>query len=104
SCPAPRRRPCPAPAATRPPAAPVAGDQATDSRRRDPQDIADAPDGMDQPWLAVVNLAPEVTNVGLNDIAIAVEAVLPHMIEDLGLAQHPPGVDHQVAEQLELVR
>src|SRR5947207_691627 len=74
------------------------------SRRRDPQDVADAADRVDQPGLAPDQLAPQVADVGLDDVAIAAEAVVPDVVEDLGPAQHPARVDHQVAQQLELVR
>src|SRR5215470_2741395 len=93
-----------APAVTRWPAPPIRGEAVAASRGRDPHDVADAADRVDQPRLAVVELAPQIADVGLDDVAVPVEAVVPHVVEDLRLAQHPPGVDHQVTQQLELVR
>ncbi len=49
-----------------------------------------------------IHLAAEVGDVGLDDARIAVEVVFPHVVEDLGLAEHPVGVEHQVAQQFEL--
>ena len=57
---------------------------------------------MQQPWLARVDLAAEVGDVRLDDVGLAVEVVVPDVIEDLGLGQHPLRVGHEVAEQLEL--
>ncbi|OEI67493.1 Transcriptional regulator (modular protein) [Curtobacterium sp. ER1/6] len=52
----------------------------------------------------LVELAPEVRDVGLDDARVAVEVVLPHVVEDLRLRQHPVRVEHEVAEELELCR
>ena len=68
----------------------------------DPEHVADAPQRVDQVGLHQVDLAAEVGDVGLDDVAVAVEVVVPHVVEDLGLREHPPGVHHEVAQQLEL--
>src|SRR3981081_534543 len=62
------------------------------SVRREPQDVADAAHGVNQPWLDHVDLAPQVGDVGLDDACLAVEGVAPHLIQDLRLGQKPPRV------------
>src|ERR1035437_7770192 len=86
------------------PAASVVGCRATNSRRRNPQDVAHAADRMDQPRLAAVALAPQVADARLNDVPITAEAVIPDVVEDLRFAENASGVDHQVAQELELGR
>ena len=66
------------------------------------QRVADAADGVDQAGLDVVELAAQVADVGLDDAAVAAEVVLPHVVEDLRLRQHPALVDQQVAQQVVL--
>ena len=51
---------------------------------------------------AGVDLLAKVGDVELDDVGLAAEVVVPHPVEDLGLGQHPLGVAHEVAEQLEL--
>src|SRR5206468_3637344 len=46
----------------------------------------------------------QVGDVELDDVGLASEVVVPHPIEDLRLRQHPLGVAHQEAQQLELGR
>src|SRR6266511_1394455 len=70
----------------------------------EPQHVPDAADGVDQPRFDRVDLAAQVRHVRLDDAAVALEVVVPHVVEDLSLRQHPPDVVHQVAQQLELGR
>src|SRR5271165_568309 len=60
-------------------------------RRRQPQHVPDAAQGMDQPRFLGVDLAPQHGHVRLHDARIAAEVVVPHVIEDLHLGQHPVG-------------
>src|SRR6266568_2351569 len=60
----------------------------TRSVRREPQDVADAADGVDQPWLDHVDLAAQVGDVGLDDAGLAVEVVAPHLVQDLRLGHN----------------
>src|SRR5215475_14740673 len=69
---------------------------------RKPEHVPDAAQGVDQPWSAAVHLAAQHGHVGLDDPGVAAEVVVPHMVEDLHLGQHPVGVAHEVPEQLEL--
>src|SRR5215207_10635811 len=71
---------------------------------RQAQDVADPADGVDQPRLDRVDLATQVRHVRLDDAGVAPEVVVPDVVEDLALGQHPPGAGHQVAQQLELGR
>src|SRR3954470_9964930 len=45
---------------------------------REPQRVPDAADGVQQPGLGGVDLAPQVGDVGLDDVGLAVEVVVPH--------------------------
>ena len=47
-------------------------------------------------FTVVVNLAAQVGNIGLNDGGVAIEVVLPHVVENLRLGQYAVGVEHQV--------
>src|SRR5690242_10414082 len=64
------------------------------------QRVTHAADGVDQLRLDVVYLLAQITDVRLDDAAVATEVVLPDMVEDLRLGQHSALVDHQVAEQV----
>src|SRR5690554_1983162 len=72
------------------------------------QHVADAPLGVDEGlWLVAVgprrvDLATQIADVGLDDGRLPTPAVLPHVIEDLRLGQHATGIDHEVAQELEL--
>src|SRR5665811_1704965 len=68
------------------------------------QDVADSAPRLDQRGLLDVDLASQVGDVGLDDARLTAEVVVPDMVEDLGLGQHPVGVEHEVAQQLELGR
>ena len=52
----------------------------------------------------LVDLLAQVADVGLDDVGVAVEVVLPHVVEDLRLRERPAGVEHQVAQELVLGR
>src|ERR1039457_919334 len=69
---------------------------------RKPPHVPDAAQGVDQPRFPGVHLAPQHGHVRLPDAGVAAEVVVPHVIEDLHLGQHPVGVAHEVPEQLEL--
>src|SRR5690606_12497203 len=80
-------------------AAPAAGA----SRLRGLEHVAEAALGLDHRLGQVlVDLAAQVGDVALDDARVAVEVVLPHVVEDLRLRQHPVGVEHEVTQQLEL--
>ena len=57
---------------------------------------------MDQRRIEAVDLLAQVADVGLDDVGIAVEVVVPHVVEDLALGQDPAGVLEQVPQQVEL--
>src|SRR6266540_6138148 len=67
-----------------------------------PQAVADTAHGVDQRRLLEVDLFAQVTDVGLDDAGIAAEVVAPDVVDDLSLRHHAPGVQEQVAEQVEL--
>ena len=56
------------------------------------QHVADQPNRVDQRRPDAVELAPEVAHVGLHDVGVAAEVVVPDVVEDLPLAQHPAGI------------
>src|SRR5262249_48955919 len=68
------------------------------------QDVARAAHGVDHRLAAGVDLLAQVRDVELDDVRLATEVVVPHPVEDLRLAEDPPGVAHEVAQQLELGR
>ena len=56
------------------------------------EDVADEADGVEQRGAVLVELAAEVGDVGLQDVRVAVEVVLPDVIEDLRPSTAPdPG-------------
>src|ERR1700745_3220185 len=71
-------------------------------RGRQPEHVADPAQGVDEPRLNRVDLPAEHGHVGLHDAGVATEVVVPHVVQDLHLGQHPVGVAHEVTEQLEL--
>ena len=75
---------------------------ASPSRGRNSQDIADTADGVNQAWLTLVDLTPQVTDARLDHVAVAGRVVLPDLIEYLLLAQDAAGVGHQEPQQPEL--
>src|SRR5688500_8773379 len=58
----------------------------------------------DQLVVPGVQLAAQVADVRLDDVVVAVEVVLPHVVEDLLLRKHPLRVEQEVAQQSELCR
>src|SRR5262249_3446252 len=68
------------------------------------QGVAEAADGPQQPRLHVVDLASQVAQVRLDDVGLAVEVVLPDVVQDLLLRQHAFRVEQEVAQQAELGR
>src|SRR5215470_12230327 len=63
-----------------------------------PEHVPDAAQGVDQPRPAAVHLAAQLGHIGLDDPSVAAEVVIPYVVEDLHLGQHPVGVAHEVAE------
>src|SRR6516165_11570756 len=70
--------------------------------RRQAQHVPDAAQRVDQPRLGAVDLAAEHGHVRLDDPGVTAEVVVPDMVENLHLGQHPVRVAHEVAKQLEL--
>src|SRR5206468_6943201 len=60
------------------------------SAPRQTERVPHAPQGLDQGRLHAVDLLAEVADVGLHDGARAAEVVLPDVVEDLALGEHPP--------------
>src|SRR5262245_56206945 len=65
------------------------------------QDVAHPGHGVDE---RRPHLAAQVADVGLDHAVVAAEVVLPHVIQDLPLRQHPARVGHQVPQQRVLRR
>ena len=59
---------------------------------------------MDQGRTVLVELLAEIAHVGLADVGVAVEVVVPDVVEDLRLGDHPRRVFHEEAQHLELGR
>src|SRR6478672_1783646 len=64
--------------------------------------VADEPHRLDQRRAERIELLAQVADVGLDDVRVAAEVVVPHVVEDLALCQHPARIQHQEPEQLEL--
>src|SRR6266568_4639852 len=67
---------------------------------RQPKAVSDAAHGLDERRPLSIDLLPKVADVGLHHVALATEVVVPHMVEDLRLAEDPRGVREQVTEEL----
>src|SRR5581483_2800597 len=67
-----------------------------------PERVPHETNGVNQGRAQPVELLAQVTDERLDDVLVAFEVVVPHVIEDLGLRQHAPRVEHEVAEQVEL--
>src|SRR5579875_1651138 len=80
----------------------MTGDLAVRLARREPEHVTDAAEGVQQVRLGGVDLAAQHGDVRLHDPGVAAEVVVPDVVEDLHLGQHPVGVAHEVAQQLEL--
>src|ERR1022692_9396 len=70
--------------------------------RGEPEYVANTAQGVQEVWLGGVDLAAQDRDVGLDDARIAAEVVVPDMVQDLHLGEHPAGVAHEIPEQLEL--
>src|SRR4029079_6985825 len=64
--------------------------------------VADEPHRLDQRRAERVELLAQVADVRLDDVLVAPEVVVPHVVEDLSLRQDTAWVQHQEPEQLEL--
>src|SRR5436190_14331866 len=63
------------------------------------QPVAGSAHGFDRgPAERVVDLAPEVADVDLDDVGVAVEVLVPHVLEQVGLAHHDVGVAEEIFE------
>src|SRR5687767_7415268 len=63
---------------------PTASSALTGSRAaRQPQGVAHPADRVQEARFGGVDLAPQVGDVGLHDVRLAVEVVVPHVVEDL---------------------
>src|ERR1035437_8412429 len=67
---------------------------------REPEHVADPAEGVQQVRLGGVDLAPQHGDVRLHDAGITAAVVVPDMVEDLHLGQHPVRVAHEVPEQI----
>ena len=63
------------------------------------QRVADAAHRLDQRLVAGVDLLAQVADVGLEHAGVAVEVVLPDVVEDLLARQHAARIEHEVVEQ-----
>src|SRR5580698_3227341 len=89
----------------RPPPGPAAGGCGATPLTRSggfAKGVADQPDGVDHRRPGDVELLAQVADVGLDDVGVTPEVVVPHVIEDLALRQHPPGVEEKEAQEAEL--
>src|SRR6478672_13084063 len=69
------------------------------------QPVADAAHGLERgPPERHVDLAPEIPDVDLDDVAIASEVVAPHLIEQIPLGPNIAGSSQQRFEQIEFAR
>src|SRR6478735_1725863 len=64
--------------------------------------VADEPHRLDQRWSERIELLAQVADVRLDDVRVATEVVVPHVVEDLALRQDATRVQHQEPKQLEL--
>ena len=72
------------------------------SGRREPEAVANPPDGVDQGRSQPVKLFAQIAHVGLDHIAIPPKVVLPDPVQDLGFRQYPAGIQQEVAKETEL--
>src|ERR1022692_90339 len=70
----------------------------------EPQTVADSALGVDHVRPVAGQLAAQVSDVGRHHRAGAAEVVVPHVVQELRPGQHPPRIEHQVAQQPELRR
>src|SRR5215831_12298650 len=65
--------------------------------------VANTAHGMNQPRLLIdLELAPQVADVHLEGVGAGPEVVAPDLLEDLGTAEHHPGIAHEQLEKTEL--
>src|SRR5439155_10583843 len=91
-------RPSPRPPGPVWPRGPGTGARA--SFRRQSQDVPHTAHRMDQAGPRGVDLLAQVADVGLHHVGIATEVVVPHVIEDLLLREHPLRIEEQEPQQL----
>ncbi len=96
----------PAQAERAPPAWPQAGQLATGDvpvARHEP--VPSTPNRLDGRTVERhVDLAPQVPDVHLDHVRVAVVVRIPHVMQDLTLGHRLPGTTHQIFEQCELAR
>src|ERR1700722_2101659 len=68
------------------------------------QDVTDQADGVNERCAVLLQLATQVTDVGLDHVRLPAEVVVPDVVEYLRLRQDVPGIEHEVAQQVELGR
>ena len=67
--------------------------------------VAGAPQRVQEPPVALaVDLAPEIADVDVDDIALGVEVQAPDVLRDHGPRQHAAGIAEEVLEQRVLAR
>ena len=54
--------------------------------------------------ISSIDLFAQVGDVGLHDIRISVEVIVPDVVEDAGFGEHHAGIDHKVAQEGEFGR
>src|SRR5437762_4481926 len=69
---------------------------------RQPKAVPHAPDGLDQGRGVPFELLPQVADVGLDDVSLAAEVVVPHVVQDLRLAEDARSVGQEVSKELVL--
>jgi hypothetical protein len=52
----------------------------------------------------LINLIPQITYAGFDNIRLGAEVIIPDMFHDHGFGNDPTGVAHQIFEQGELER
>src|SRR5215469_14284832 len=67
-----------------------------------PEQVSDAPPGVDQPRAERVELPPQVADVGFHDLGLAAPVPSPDVLQELCPGQYLSLVAHQVGEQPEL--
>ena len=60
--------------------------------RRDSQHVPESADGVDEPRLALVDLAPQVADTRFDQVAVARQAVFPDVVPDLALLTTRPAL------------
>src|SRR5205823_4021417 len=69
------------------------------------QDVAHAPDGVDQLWTAaLIDLLPEAVDHHVDDVGARVEVIVPGILGDQGAGHDPAGIAGQVFEDRVFLR